>query len=109
MFLSRLRLFQRIMNLSTDATELVKTLAKYDATDLAAGIGALQLMPENADKLLRLEAAATLIGGLAPGSGRPRMGRQRWRQWLNGLPLGTPPFVLQEDPFERPFTEAFTF
>lgn len=80
-----------------------------DPLDLAAGMAALQLLPANADRLLRLEAGAGLAASLVPAPGqRPAM-----RDDLDGLlhqsALGNPPFALLEDPHEGLFTDSVLF
>lgn len=96
-------------NLASEFRRLGDLLRKYDFIDLAAGIGALQLIPANADRLVRLKAAANLIASIPAEPGSPSMSLPHWRQWLNAAPLGTPPFVYEEDPFENLFTEELTY
>jgi hypothetical protein len=87
--------------------QLAAFLGSYDPLDLASGIAALQLMPENADRLVRLEGAALLVAASLPtGVGRPLMSVGRWKQWLNRPPLSTSMFSRAEDPFETLLTEA---
>lgn len=96
-------------NFASEFRRLGDLLRKYDSIDLAAGIGALQLMPANADRLVRLKAAANLIASIPAEPGSPSMSLPHWRQWLNAAPLGTPPLVDEEDPFENLFTEELTY
>jgi hypothetical protein len=97
----------------TSSKRLLSLLGAYDPLDLAAGIGALQLLPENADRLLRLQALADLLLGVVVDTerraDRPRMGPKRWRDLLNGPLVTTSPLPRLEDPFDQPFVEQVTF
>jgi hypothetical protein len=84
-------------------------LEPYDPLDLASGLGALQLVPENADHLLRLEVAAAAAAGLPSTAGRPLMPNQRWRGVVNGPPVVDAAPAMLEDPVRHPFTENLTF
>jgi hypothetical protein len=84
-------------------------LGPYDPLELAAGLGALQLVPMNADHLLRLEVAAAVAAGLPSVAGRPPMPNQQWRAAVNGPPLGDAVLAMLEDPVRHPFTENLTF
>ncbi|MDJ0515709.1 MAG: hypothetical protein QNJ74_05370 [Trichodesmium sp. MO_231.B1] len=44
--------------------QLVKTLSKYDSADLLATIAGLQLMPENANRSVRLEVLAHVVASI---------------------------------------------
>jgi len=48
--------------------ELRQHLEAFDRSDLAAGIGALQLLPENADHLIRLERFGSVVGSIPVAS-----------------------------------------
>lgn len=93
----------------TDVSALIDPVTTYDCVDLAAGVGALQLLPENADQLGRLEIAAGAISSLPFDQSRPQMAAPRWRRWLNGPVLGGQDIVSGEDRCDHLFTEAFTF
>jgi hypothetical protein len=84
-------------------------LEPYDPLDLSAGLGALQLVPENADRLLRLEVAAAAAAGLPPEAGCPPMPNQRWRAAVNAPPVADAALAMLEDPVRHPFTENLTF
>src|SRR5258708_39037866 len=87
---------------------LRSALVGYSRSELAAGVGGLQLLPANADVLLRLEAFANALKGVPSGGiGRPSM--HRWRQWLNGPLVSQSVLPSLEDPFDRPFTEPTSF
>ncbi|MCI0330695.1 MAG: hypothetical protein L0196_07055 [candidate division Zixibacteria bacterium] len=81
----------------------------YDAFDLAACIGALQLVPENADRTLRLETAGALIASLKQDDTiRPPISSRKLDAWLNGPPFATD-IAWAEDPFDSLFAEEVTF
>ena len=73
--------------------------------DLAAGLGALQLSPSNAERQLRIERALALVYGLPHDDDRPRMSSGRWRKFLNRAPIVVP----GEDPSEDVFTDSVVF
>jgi hypothetical protein len=60
-------------------------LAVFDPLDLAAKIAALQLMPENVDRLVRLSWVAGMVASIAPGVDRPHVFAARLRSHLNEL------------------------
>jgi hypothetical protein len=84
-------------------------LEPYDRLDLAAGFGALQLVPENVQHLLRLEVAASVAAGLPSIADLPPMSNQRWRAAANGPFMTNFALSMLEDPVSHPFTEAITF
>lgn len=91
--------------------ELLEDLAAFDPADLAAGVGALQLLPANADHLLRLERLAGVVAALAaakPGD-RPQLSAGRWRSLINSPPIADEALVSAEDPFEEPFVDSVIF
>lgn len=88
---------------------LVKDLGPYDRLDLLASAGALQLVPENADRTVRLEALAHAAASLSQEGSRPKISTGRLKAMCTGKPLGDGPIALSEDPFDNPFTESFTF
>lgn len=86
-----------------------RSLEPNDSLDLVAGFGALQILPENAHHLLRLEVGAAVASGLSPTADLPALSNQRWRVAVNGPPLADPGILALEDLAEHPFTEALTF
>ncbi len=44
--------------------QLVKTLSKYDSADILSIIAGLQLMPENANRSVRLEVLAHVVASI---------------------------------------------
>ncbi len=89
--------------------DIVKAVAAYEPTDLLTAVGGLQLIPENAERAIRLEALAHAIASLPNDPNKPAISPHRLRTILNVSPLGNGPIVQEEDPFNNPFTEAFTF
>jgi hypothetical protein len=92
-----------------ELTQIRDSLATFDTLDLAARAAALQLVPENANRLARLFGVASIVSSLPPSSGRPSMSATRWRRFLNEPPLSTSQFALAEDPLNNPWTETLTF
>ena len=82
----------------------------YHFANLAAGVGGLQLIPENANRLGRLEYIAGLIANRKPTNDwRPSPSLEVWDQLVNGSTVIPSEVISQEDPFNYPFTESFTF
>ena len=90
-------------------SELRDLLSAFDAVDLSAGIGGLQLVPENAERQLRFERAYALTSSIANTEGRPQMSSGRWRSLFNEPPLASPSTVSAEDPAEQLFTGSVSF
>lgn len=89
--------------------DLKGSLYAFDASDLCAGIGALQLVPVNAERQLRFERAAALVVGAPRDATRPRMSPRRWRAFLNSPPIADESVIRGEDPAENVFTGTVTF
>ena len=81
-------------------------LAIYGSWDLVAGCGALQLLPENADHLTRLEVAASLVASCSNEDG-PAMSMSNWRSLFAIAPLSG--LAELEDPFDGLFTSQVAF
>ncbi|MFH1679398.1 MAG: hypothetical protein ABIH26_01995 [Candidatus Eisenbacteria bacterium] len=97
------------MGISVDElSELLSVLTAHDPFDIAAGIGGLQLMPENANRLYRLEMAASIVAGLEAKAHTPKMALAQWDAVLNKSFLGSRAVAAAEDPFNYAFTEAVT-
>jgi hypothetical protein len=90
-------------------TRLARFLAAYDSVDLLATVGALQLLPENADRTIRLEAFAHAAASVRPRQGRPKIDRKQLAKICHTAPLGEGDIASAEDPLNNPFTEAFGF
>src|SRR5579884_341770 len=88
---------------------LVGKLAPYDPVDVLAAIAGLQLLPENADHALRLEAFAHAAAALDGESGSYHISLHRLRQLANTDPLGGEGLALREAPCDNALTEAFTY
>lgn len=88
---------------------IAESLTRFDAVDLAATVGALQLMPENAGRYLVLPALAHAIATLKPTGNKPRISAGRLTGLFRVEPLGKGFLVSAEDPFEFSFTESIAF
>jgi hypothetical protein len=92
----------------SDAVEKARALlTPFDLLDVAGGVGALQLLPENGERIWRLESAAGVLSTCSPNESANRMSRARWSEWINGAEL-TQVLGVSEDPFPNLFTDAFT-
>lgn len=89
--------------------DLAAFLSTFDSADLLASVAGLQLVPENAERVVRLIACAHAIASLEPAQGHPAMSLHRLRQIFEVEPLGKGEIADREDPAEQPFTEAFPF
>jgi hypothetical protein len=82
---------------------LLRALSIYDPVDILASCGALSLMPQNASRLLRIQALAHVACCMATQSGRPisrnRLGALFRQRPLNGATQKV------EDPFPNLFVE----
>ncbi|HXM36341.1 MAG TPA: hypothetical protein VN920_14200 [Pyrinomonadaceae bacterium] len=85
------------------------SLQVYDAVDLLAAIAALQLMPENSGRIVRLEAAAHVAASLAAGDKQNRISPKKLGFILNSGPLGDARITRNEDPHEFGFTDSIAF
>ncbi|HLL01171.1 MAG TPA: hypothetical protein VK539_11330 [Myxococcaceae bacterium] len=85
-----------------------QALHAYNGWDLLSGVAGLQLMRENADRLLRLEAAAALVASMQPKRDGARMTSHRWSTWLNNSEL-VAAVAPSEDPFAYPLVEEIVF
>jgi hypothetical protein len=91
----------------SDVVENVRALiTPFELLDVAAGVGALQLLPDNGGRIWRLEAAAGVLATCSP-NGANHMSNARWSRWINGAEL-TEVLGVSEDPFPNLFTDAFT-
>jgi hypothetical protein len=79
-------------------------LAGLDTLDVVAAIGALQLVPENANALYRLEAAAGVASTLTPVAAGASIADEAAVAWAN-----RPVFGASADPFNNVFTDEFLF
>lgn len=89
--------------------ELISALSPFNLGELLAMTGALQLMPENADRSTRLEILATALTSIDYREDAPNISLRRFRSVLNRGPLSNELFLRTEDPFNNPFVEVITF
>lgn len=82
-------------------------LESFNALDLAATAGALELIPENAERTLRIQAFAHVAGTLPYRDDLPRISASRLRSVVNGPELGA--LAHGEDPFPNSFVEEVTY
>lgn len=83
-------------------------IAAFDPVDLLATAAALQLVPQNADCLIRLEAFALASASLHHTPGRHTISIPRVRKLLNSPPLSDE-IARAEDPLPNPFVEEIPF
>jgi hypothetical protein len=86
---------------------IARRVQPYNPIDLMTSVAALQLLPQNAERALRLEALANVISTLPCRHDNPVMSITKLRRVCNSPPLAD--ISSQEDPSEQAFTEAFTF
>lgn len=88
--------------------DIARELSRYDTVDLLACIAALQLVPENAARLVRLEAYAHFIASLPSSDNKPHITYRElcelFERDLVGRLVG-----YMEDPVECLFTQEITF
>jgi len=89
--------------------ELISAISPFNIRDLLGTTGALQLMPENADRSTRLEILATALASVVYRDDAPNMSIRRLKSVLNSGPLSDKSFIATEDPFNNPFVEVITF
>lgn len=90
-------------------TAMSPVLEKFDRADLASALAALQVTPENADRLLRLEFLSNVLSKLEGSGELPSPTRHRLQQICNSPPLSNSHFARIEDPFECAFTQCISF
>jgi hypothetical protein len=100
---------------SSEATAIPGELAtafrfveKHDAFDLAQRVGALQLVPQNAHHMTRLEVAASLV---AKSRAMPTAAPSptALNNWLNGPRIASAQVAAFEDEYSDLFTEEISF
>jgi len=87
---------------------LTDAVRGFDRASLAAGVGALELLPDNAHQLLRTTSFGRAVLGLAKSNGR-EMSAGRWRRLLNGPPVATAYIRQLEDPLDDLVVEEAVF
>jgi hypothetical protein len=88
---------------------LAQALSRFEPADLLAAVAGLQLMPENADRTIRLEALAHTVASLEDDNTTPQVSPSLLGTICNSWPLDESAIASAEDPFENLFTESFTF
>ncbi|MDX6710875.1 MAG: hypothetical protein QOH96_1891 [Blastocatellia bacterium] len=88
---------------------IAEALCRFDTTDLLAAVSGLQLMPQNADRYVRLEALTHITAATAPQPDKPRVNSETLALISNSWPFDQSGVATAEDPFENLFTESFTF
>lgn len=89
--------------------DLVAKLSVYDPVDLLSASAALQLMPENADRMIRLETLSHVAAAVPTRSSKLKIAPKHLAKACNTFPLGEGSLVHAEDPFDNPFTEELSF
>jgi hypothetical protein len=88
-------------------SELVTYLSKYDSVDLLETVAGLQLMPENIERTIRLEALAHIIASISINNSKPKISSNKLGRICNSM---VPEEITRmEDPFETPFTDEISF
>jgi len=88
--------------------QVFSRLCKHDPLDLLATIGALQLVPENAGRAVRLQAYAHVVTCSQVQANRPPISYEELKRLLDEDPIGAMLAYL-EDPVEHLFTHEMTF
>lgn len=99
---------EAIANSSNPLESVKKLVASFDPVDLLATAAALQLLPENADCLIRIEALAHVACALQADRDKPKISLPKLRSILNSSPLSDE-IAQAEDPFPNPFVEEIPF
>lgn len=86
--------------------DFAETLRHFDGATLAAATGALGLLPENCDHLLRLDLLAAVVVAAAPAGSTP-MSNARLRRTFKESPIADISHL--EDPCENFLTEPMAF
>lgn len=89
-------------------SELKDLIGACDSADLVQRLAALQLVPANASRLLRLHAATFAACCIPPSQSSPKLSVRVFQQLVGGEPLASIVGHM-EDPFYAPFTESFFF
>ncbi|RFB12716.1 hypothetical protein DZB84_18370 [Bacillus sp. HNG] len=89
--------------------KLKATIENYDVFSLLIINSACQLMPMNANKLMRFEAMAFTICSCEYIEKKPNISKSRIKSIYNGSLYGLDGVSVYEDPFEQMFTESIAF
>lgn len=87
--------------------KLVTNLSVYDSADVLAAIAGLQLLPENIERTIRLEALSHVAASLPYNSSKQKISGNKLGRICNSM---IPEEITRlEDPFESPFTDEISF
>ena len=89
--------------------QIFDKLCVYDTADLIGTIAALHLVPQNAGRLLRLEAYAHAAASSHLEAARPRITHAELRKLMADDPLAGTMVHMAEDPCGNLLTESITF
>src|SRR5260221_11746052 len=89
-------------------TELASLVAPFAVRDTLSKIAALQLVPANSPRHVRLQVLSHAAASIADGEDRPQLARSRFLDLVNGAPLASSVGYL-EDPFDSAFILPFKF
>lgn len=89
--------------------DLQRRLSAYEAADLVACAGALQLVPQNAECAIRVEVLAHVMASIQQETGKPRIRRSTLNRLANGGALASPNLKALQDPVENLFVEEAFF
>ena len=93
------RLFQRV----------IEAIARFHAIDLLTAVAALQMMPVNISRTVRLEVLAHTIATQAVDTDRTKPSLDDLRRLCNNEPLASFEITRSEDPPEWHFVEPMTW
>lgn len=99
--------FDEVPPRSNPLDDLRRLLQPFDALDLCVTAAALELIPENAERTLRIQALAHVAATLPYREGLPRISASRLRAIVKGPELGA--LAHGEDPFPNSFVEEVTY
>jgi hypothetical protein len=90
--------------------DIRETLAGFDVVDLAAKVGGLSVLPQNANRIGRLGVAASVVASLRPNpDARAKMTAPQLAEWVNADELDQVFPAVNDDHYDDLFTEAFSF
>src|SRR2546427_2906940 len=100
-------ILQAVAEQMIDLAPLASAFAPYDSGIALASLGALQLIPANAHRLIPLEMLAHAVAAIASSTSYP-LTPNKLRQLCNHADIGGA-FRSLEDPPENPFMERTFF
>lgn len=90
-------------------TEIREIMSRYAPANLVASFGALQLMPENADRTITLEFLVHQAASVNTEGEKPNISPEELDEICNSDQLTNSSITRTDDPLDNPLTEAFTF